>query len=58
MIDPLFKALKSVFPKGSILNLNISAATLIGNHMADVLLEAIRYMSIEGGKRLFRCDQS
>lgn len=39
--DGLFRALECEFPKGSILNPNFPAATLFGNQMADVLLEAI-----------------
>jgi len=39
--EGLFSSLDCYFPKGSIVNPNFPAATLFGNQMADVLLEAI-----------------
>lgn len=39
--EGLFAGLECIFPKGSILNPNFPAATLFGNQMADVILEAI-----------------
>lgn len=39
--EGLFNSLECHFPKGSILNPNFPAATLFGNQMADILLEAI-----------------
>lgn len=39
--EGLFSSLECIFPKGSILNPNFPAATLFGNQIADVLLEAI-----------------
>lgn len=39
--DGLFSALECYFPEGSILNPRFPAATLFGNQMADVVLEAI-----------------
>ncbi|MED4352145.1 hydantoinase B/oxoprolinase family protein [Schinkia azotoformans] len=39
--EGLFSSLDCYFPKGSILNPNFPAATIVGNQIADVLLEAI-----------------
>lgn len=39
--EGLFSSLECYFPKGSILNPNFPAATIVGNQIADVLLEAI-----------------
>ncbi|VEF46580.1 hydantoin utilization protein B [Bacillus freudenreichii] len=39
--EGLFSSLECHFPKGSILNPNFPAATLFGNQMSDVLLEAV-----------------
>lgn len=39
--EGLFSSFDVYFPKGSILNPNFPAATLFGNQMSDVLLEAI-----------------
>ena len=39
--EGLFSSLECIFPKGSILNPNFPAATLFGNQMSDILLEAI-----------------
>lgn len=39
--EGLFRPFECKFPKGSILNPDFPAATLFGNQMADVLLEAI-----------------
>lgn len=39
--DGLFSALECVFPEGTLVNPRFPAATLFGNQMADVVLEAI-----------------
>ncbi|NHC43253.1 hydantoinase B/oxoprolinase family protein [Bacillus sp. MM2020_1] len=39
--EGLFSSLECYFPKGSILNPNFPAATIVGNQIADILLEAI-----------------